>query len=239
MKIIKKYDIAVFVLSFLLVVIFFGLYQKVQQNDAYIYYKYAFNIFNGNGYVFNIGEKANAATSTLYTIMLALLFSLFKWIPFLSLPIIGHIIGAISIWIISIASLRMYKNSNFLFVPFVLPFIFISNPLLKNSVGMETFLTLAMISLCLLFYQQKKIFLTSLFLGLSILARPDSIILAIILTLDFIKNARKFPSIRYFIGFLLVVLPWVLFSFIYFGSPCLRLCSLKLHRLKVAVGEKA
>ncbi|HSP86684.1 MAG TPA: hypothetical protein VLN45_01010 [Ignavibacteriaceae bacterium] len=50
-------------------------------------------IFQMDGYVFNIGEKINATTSSLYTILLALTAIIFKYVPFITLPLVGHFIG--------------------------------------------------------------------------------------------------------------------------------------------------
>ena len=46
-------------------------YWDVQQDDNYIFYSYAKNIVNGQGYVFNSGERVNATTSPLYTLLLS------------------------------------------------------------------------------------------------------------------------------------------------------------------------
>jgi hypothetical protein len=47
-----------------------------QYDDAYITFRYAYNLARGNGMVFNVGEATDAASSFLYTLLLALVYVL-------------------------------------------------------------------------------------------------------------------------------------------------------------------
>ena len=42
-----------------------------QYDDSYITYRYAYNLADGHGIVFNIGEHIDATSSFLYTVILA------------------------------------------------------------------------------------------------------------------------------------------------------------------------
>lgn len=46
---------------------------STQYDDSYITYRYAWNLFQGDGLVFNVGDKVNSASSLLYVLMLAAL----------------------------------------------------------------------------------------------------------------------------------------------------------------------
>ena len=72
---------SVFLLIAVLMTVFssYGGYSTFFSNhydDAYISYRYAINLAEGNGLVFNVGEKADAASSLLYTVILAVFYKL-------------------------------------------------------------------------------------------------------------------------------------------------------------------
>ena len=101
--------ITIYLFTLLIIIIFIS-YWKVQQDDSYIFYNYAKNIALGNGYVFNIGEKVNATTSPLYPLVLALLYFITKNFTPVTLPFLGQLIGAISLWLICFFSMRFLKK---------------------------------------------------------------------------------------------------------------------------------
>jgi hypothetical protein len=213
---------------FVLVLFLLLSYSNNQQDDAYIFYKYARNISNGHGYVFNPGEFINATTSPLYTLLLAVGYTLFNWLPGVTLPTVGHVIGALSLAVISLVSAKLFADIGLRVLPFVFPLLFLGNPLVYNAVGMETFLTLATIVLAFYFYQRGCLNWVSVFCALAVLSRPDSLIVPIMLAIDYVIQKRKLPPVSAFALFLIVLAPWVLFSFVYFGDVVPTTLSAKL-----------
>lgn len=64
-----------------------------QYDDSYITYRYAINFAEGNGLVFNLGERTDSASSFLYTLALAA-----AWIlGFKNLEIVGALLGLASL----------------------------------------------------------------------------------------------------------------------------------------------
>ena len=192
-------------------------YWKVQQDDAYIFYTYARNIIDGNGYVFNQGEKLNATTSPLYTLILAL-FSFISQAVGLSIPLIAHIVGGVSLLFSSFLLLKIFRKETEPLLALFLPLLFLINPLLRNAVGMETFLYMALILASLWNYKTEKYTITSIFLALASLTRFDGFLFVIIIMLDFIIRKKKFLPVKPVITFLIILLPWFIFSKIYFGT---------------------
>jgi len=47
-----------------------------QYDDSYITYRYAVNLANGDGMVFNAGEHVDAASSFLFTVILAMFYKI-------------------------------------------------------------------------------------------------------------------------------------------------------------------
>ena len=199
----------------IILLLFFCGYYFFRLDDTFIFYKYAKNIAEGNGYVFNIGEKVNATTSPLYTLILALLYWIIKPIYSDSFVVLGNLISISSILLILFSIKKIFNNDEYFYW---FAAIFLAMPLLKLGFGMETFLNLALIVFSVYLYTNEKILLASAFIGLSVLARFDSILFAGIVFLYYIFDRKKFPSIKIISAFLLVITPWFAFSKIYFGS---------------------
>lgn len=199
----------------IILALFFAGYYFFRLDDTFIFYKYAKNIAEGNGYVFNPGEKINATTSPLYTLILALLYWIIKPIYSDSFVILGNLISIISIVLILYSMKKIFNNdSNF----YLFTSIFLALPLLKFGFGMETFLNLALIAYSVNLYIKEKFVLASLFAGFSVLARFDSVLFAGIIFLYYIFDKRKLPSVRMTVAFLVAVIPWFTFSKIYFNT---------------------
>ena len=94
-------------------------YWDVQQDDSYIFYAYAKNIVNGHGYVFNFGERVNATTSPLYTLLLSSGYLLLRFVPFVTIPLIGHFISAISLILLCWFLMESFSSEKTSLFPFV------------------------------------------------------------------------------------------------------------------------
>lgn len=110
-------------------------YWNMQQDDSYIYYTYASNLASGHGYVFNAGERVNATTSPLYTILLALTYKLFGFLPFVTLPVIGRLISAVSLLLLCYFLIHCFRDDQDSFFPYALPLVLLANPLLSLAIG--------------------------------------------------------------------------------------------------------
>jgi len=206
-------------------------YWNIQQDDSYIFYSYAQNLASGEGYVFNPGEKVNATTSPLYTILLALLYTAFRFLPFVTIPLIGHVIGAISLFLLCFFLMESFSSEKSTLFPFVLPLVFLTSPLLPRGAGMETFLTMMLGVMTLAFYARGRLLAASLASSFAVLARPDMLLMAgVLLVYDMIRN-RRLPRISMAIAFLLPILGWTAFSLCYFGSPLPSTLSAKLAQI--------
>jgi hypothetical protein len=205
----------VYILIFIILVIFLCAYLSFRQDDAYIFYTYAKNIAEGNGYVFNLGEKVNATTSPLYTILLAVLYFIIKPVSTESLHLIGLLISLLSIFIILFSVKKILKNDR-LFQFFALTFLCL--PLLKFGFGMETFLNLALIVFSVYLLLSNRLIIASIIAGLSVLARLDSILFAGVLFLYYVITYKKIPPFIVILVFIITILPWFVFSYFYFDS---------------------
>jgi hypothetical protein len=201
--------------TFIILVLFFFGYINFRQDDAYIFYTYAKNIAEGHGYVFNLGEKVNATTSPLYTLILASVYFLVRFISTDSLPAISNFISVVSILAIVYIIGKMIKDEK---MSIIFPLIFLANPLLKYGVGMETFLNLALIVYSVYLIVEKKTSLAAFIMGLSVLARLDSILFVGVLFIYYFLKNKKLPPLKSIFVFMVTLLPWFIFSKIYFNS---------------------
>lgn len=222
--------------SVLIVVVFMSLtFWDIQQDDSYIFYSYAKNLADGRGYVFNPGQQVNATTSPLYTLLLAGGYALFRFLPFVTLPLIGHLIGAVALVMLCYFLMESFAVEKGTLYPFILPLVFLTLPLLPAAVGMETFLALMLAMAAIAFYAQERLVAAALACSLAALARPDTLILAVLLAGYHLIRSRRLPPIRVAAVFLLPLLAWSIFGFIYFGSPLPTSLSAKLAQTEAGL----
>ena len=205
----------------LLAVSFSMIYGNLAQDDAYITYRYARNIALGKGFVYNEGEWVLGTTTPLYTVFLALVSYFSKE----DVVGIGTIISTVSLWI-SAGLLYELRRSFDSSGSFFLALIFITNPFLRNFIGMESYFLLCIFMLTILTYHNGKRNVSSFFNGLLILIRYEMVFLSIIVGVwDYIKN-RKLP---YWIlpGFISVFI-WLVYAIVVFRSPIPLSASAKL-----------
>jgi hypothetical protein len=198
-------------------------YWPAQQDDSYIFYAYAKNIANGHGYAFNIGQPVNATTSPLYTLLLAGGYALLRFLPFITIPLIGQLTGAISLLLICYLLLQAFAAEKETLYPFLLPLVFLILPLLPAATGMETYLALMLAVAGITFYAQGRPLATALACSLAILARPDMVLLVAIVAGYHVVRARRLPTInmamvKMVAAFLVPLLAWLIFSLAYFGQ---------------------
>lgn len=181
-------------------------------DDAYITYRIAEHIGNGIGWVYNIGERVNGATSVLWTLLLALGFSVFGHTSALA-----HIIGTCAALVAAVILRDVLTRGLGPLVAAGASFLFVTHPLLLWTYGLETQLYMAVTLLAIWAYCETRAGLLGLALGLSLLTRPDAVVLSGFLLGHWIYRDRQVPwrAIGPAVGMLL---PWTIFSIVYFGS---------------------
>ncbi len=146
-------------------------------DDPFIFFQYARNLAEGHGWVFNIGQPgANAATSPLYVVMLAVAYklglSLFgtsqalfvaglagcACLTHATLARLGH-------WWAGVAAACLIASS---------PWLFITR-------GMETPLFLGVFALCVYLWVKGATYGLGAALALLVLLRPDGIVLVVLI----------------------------------------------------------
>jgi len=211
----------------------FYLFRNWAYDDPFITYRYAQNIAQGLGFVYNPGERVLSTTTPLFTLLLAALSPLWN-----NLPHLANLIGAMSI---AMGALLIYWLANFSNEPLVgwagLVF-YPTSPLLLSCLGSETPLYIAFCLACFVFYQRSKYTLTAIFCALAVLTRPDGILVPAIIATDFLIRIRRPIPWKPVMIFLLLALPWFIFAWAYFGSPIPATLAAKQHQGMMAISQR-
>ena len=207
----------------------------IQEDDSYIFYAYAQNLANGEGYVFNPGERVNATTSPLYTLLLALFYAALRFLPFVTLPLIGHVIGAVSLFFLCYFLMRAFASDEDSIYPYAVPLVLLASPFMPRAVGMELFLSMMLGVLALYYYARERRVAAAFACALAVLGRPDMLLVAGILLLYDLARYRRLPTLRMAVVFLLPLAVWTAFSLYYFGSVVPTTYSAKLAQTEAGL----
>jgi arabinofuranosyltransferase len=183
-------------------------------DDAFITYRYAENIARGYGFVFNPGGPAVLGTTTpLYTLLLALGAKLGAPIPTLSLAL-GAVASAIAVGLLVLTASEL----GFAAAGIAIGLTWALSPVPAAAwAGMETPLYLALIVGA--FYAGLRGRLTVAFAlaALAAVTRPDGV--AVVAATAALAIVRHRWSWRSIVPGTLILLAWIVFATITFGSP--------------------
>jgi hypothetical protein len=191
-------------------------------DDAYITFRYARNLINGVGFVYNAGERVLGTTTPAYTLLLALsaLIGGFTDFPKLAL-VLNAGCDALTFCLLLQLGARLSGNRGVGLIAALL-FTLDARLLDFSTGGMESSFNLLAIVATLTLFFHGRYSLAALAAGLAVLIRPDGATLAAALFaalgLPVLRRPARWPW-REAALFLAVVLPWLLFAFAYFGQP--------------------
>mgnify|MGYP001335359746 CR=1 FL=1 len=182
-------------------------------DDALIYYRYIENCLNGNGLVYNIGERFNAISSPLY-IYISLAASLItrevETTQFLMNSIFVILSG------ISLAYLFYFLNKPTL--AFLSSMIFITTKYFYMTFGLESNLFILLSLVCIILYFRKNQLGLSIVSGLLVLTRGEGLFLVLILWALIFYEQRKISLVKYLLLAGLIVIANNIFNYLYFDS---------------------
>jgi hypothetical protein len=145
-------------------------------DDAFITYRYARNLAAGEGWTYNPGERtANAATSPLATLVLtgAAVGSDPE-----HLPRAGRLLAVMALTATGVATAGALRRLGAPRAGALAGLLVVTNPWLVSTVGMETTLAAALGAGATWAAVARRQVTCGLLLGLAVLARPDSVLLA-------------------------------------------------------------
>jgi hypothetical protein len=187
-------------------------------DDAYITFRYARNLVEGNGFVYNPGERVLGTTTPLYTLLMAglSLMTGSRDFPALALAV-NALSGAAAVGLLYALGKR-FANHQAPAVATALLWAVAPHSVTFAIGGMETDLTIALLLAVSYAHVTKRPRATAVLSALTLLARPDTAILLGLLWVDLIRAQRRIPWQEGIITLALLA-PWLIFGTLYFGSP--------------------
>jgi hypothetical protein len=215
----QKKQILIISISLILLFVSSIPYRNYQADDFYISLQFAKNLSDLGEFSFNPGEPVYGFTSPIWIILLSLVERIYSNSAFIA-RILSTIFGLASILAFFLLARAVIPNET---IAYGATLIWAYDPWFIRWVpsGMETSLALLLIFLCVFIYIKKGSFpLTCSLLAVATLTRPECVLLLILISADFLmRNSRNWKI--FFKGitvYILLLTPWLLYSFFSFGS---------------------
>jgi len=205
--------LALFVVAVRLVVLF---QTDFVADDALITYRYAENLIQGHGLVYNIGEKVLGTTTPLLTLLIAIFIKI-GVTPTLFSPILNICCDAVSAILIVLAFRFLFNRTGFGFFAALLFGLFPATCVWATS-GMEVSLYTMCLLGSLFLFLFKRIGWSFFFLGCALLTRIDALVLLVALVLTSLI-AKERIGWKPWLVLILVLAPWLIAATLFYGSP--------------------
>ena len=196
-------------------------------DDAFISFRYAKNLADGHGLVWNIGERVEGYSNFLWMLLFALGFKLGLKPEMITLILAIPLHLICLIFVHSIA-LKIFKNQSLALIALLLVGFnhsisgFASSGLETPLFLCEHLLVIYLFCVCLeKGWTVSLLLLLSILLNLTLLTRPDgAILIALTTTAWFLthRNKRFTDYAVFIVPFLVIVLPWLIWKQTYYGS---------------------
>lgn len=198
----------------LVVGVIFVFFADWAYDDPFITYRYARNLVNGLGFVYNPGERVLSTTTPLYVLVLAALSPL----P-LELSQLSILFGAFCLACGGLLLCSLARPDETGIAGWAGLALYPSFPLLIATLGSEVPFYLMLCLAALASYGRRRYALTAICVALAALARPDGALLAVLLAAHYLIYVRKPFQWTALVLFVVITLPWLIFAWSYFGSP--------------------
>jgi hypothetical protein len=186
-------------------------------DDAYITFRYARNIADGLGFVYNNGEHVLGTTTPLWALILATLSVLGAVdLPITALVLSAVFDGATACLLYLLATGLGFERKWAALCSVLFAFNTLSSAFAAG--GMETSLFTCLIVSAFLACVTGRSVLAGALAGLATLTRPEGVLVALLVAGSLSLRTRKLP-LRALALYALVVLPWALFATSWFGHP--------------------
>jgi hypothetical protein len=184
-------------------------------DDAWITYRYARNLAEGNGFVYNLGERVQGTSTPLYTCLLAGLHALG-----LPLPETSHALGLLGMYATLLGLYFLVRQLHSAQAGLLAAaFVVIMPPFHEVMVsGMETPLYTSLVVFAFHALTSGKTTRAAVLAALCLLTRLDGLAVGAAIFFSLLVCRRTVPW-RALAIYLLVAAPWYVFAQLYFGSP--------------------
>jgi hypothetical protein len=183
-------------------------------DDAFITYRYAYNLATGQGFVYNPGEWYLGTTAPLYGLLLGVL----GWINPEAIPLISGAISGLSLALCGVALYVYGRLHEQALCGLLAGLFFAACPLLFATFGGEMLFQAALILWAFVLYRLDRTIIAALLLALAVLTRADGAAALGVVGLHYVVTRRKLPW-REMACVAIVLLPFALLAWVFYGSP--------------------
>jgi hypothetical protein len=220
---IKPIWIALYLIA--LTAILYAAFSHWGYDDPFITYRYAHNLTQGEGLVYNPGMRVLSTTTPLFALLLAGLST--TGIP---IPHLAVLVGAFSLGLGGLFLWDLARSWEAPLVGWVGLTLYPTFALLLTTLSSETPLYLAFILGAFASYARGRYVMSAILSALAVLARADGALVPLILGVDYLVRMRRPIPWRSLAAFVVVAGPWFLFAWSYYGSPIPVTLSAKQHQ---------
>lgn len=228
----RRLDGAVAMVCLVAAVAIFLMFHELRHDDDFITYRYGLNLVEGNGLVFNPGQRVLGTTSPLFALVSAALYAL------VGKDLVPDAAVAVNAVALAVQAFLLY-----LLVRRALPVTAVALALLVLAgaavpftyLGLETHTYVALLLAAILTVQRGRPALGGVFTGLAFLARHDAALLVPLLLLRYRRPGDGRKGLRFLAAAAATVVPWLLFATVYYGWPVPR--TLEAKRGLSTMGE--
>jgi hypothetical protein len=182
-------------------------------DDPYITFRYSWNLMQGNGFVFNVGEPVLSTTAPGYALLLAATGLIYP-----DIPLLGNVLSAVGLGLGAISLYLWASETGQPFVGWIAGVFLLTFPLPITTFGSEVCFYIGMLLLGLYLYTRQRFDLAMGVMAVVTLIRPDGVIAAGLVMLHVMWTQRRVLW-RPVLIYLLVLLPWLVYATWAFGSP--------------------
>ena len=185
--------------------------------DQLIVLRYARNLIEGNGLVYNVGERIQGFTTPLFTLLSTGAVALGGD----DAAVWQNAFGVVCIVGTAILAVRILSRADAAGASPLAVALILYFPIggyTARYLGMEVHLFAFLLLMALDLHLAQRSTLAAIVTGLLFLTRPEGVLLSVIL-LGHNWATRRRPPLREAIAALLTVTPWLLFATVYYGTP--------------------
>jgi hypothetical protein len=183
-------------------------------DDPFITYRYAFNLIQGIGFVYNPGERVLSTTTPFFALLLAGFGTIWSDLPKVATLLGCLFTGLSGLFFWDLASQWKINIAGWVGLLLIPTF-----PLINSTISSETPLYIALVLGTLDCFVRRHYRSMAFLAALLILVRPDGALLSFIIVIYYLLGKNKrIPYSALGIFFIITAL-WFGFAWLYFGSP--------------------
>ena len=208
-----RQQVTAVVLAALTLALLLSLFGRWAYDDPYITFRYARNLLDGNGFVYNVGQRTLSTTAPLYALLLAGIGWFWR-----DLPSLGNVLSALSLVMSALILYAWALGRDEKATGMLAALLLCLWPLLYLTFGSETLLSTMLILGGLWAYDRSRTGLSAVMIALATMVRPDAIIAAAALAIVHLFRRQSIPG-RSVLLYLGLVGAFYAGIWLYFGSP--------------------